>query len=97
MKSSQVLKSLCGNFFAVPPGHHHTTVSTDGSSHETRWAGFPGRLAFRILNVAAQPLGSAHSKQVGAPVSQSVSSRSPRAHYTTISKDGSAPLVQHKY
>ena len=30
-------------------------------------------------------------------VSQSVSSRPPHAHSTTVSKDGSAPLGQHKY
>jgi hypothetical protein len=29
--------------------------------------------------------------------SQSVSSRSPRAHHATVSQDGSAPLGQHKY
>ena len=30
-------------------------------------------------------------------VTQSVSSRPPRAYYTTVSTDGSAPLGQHKY
>ena len=44
-----------------------------------------------------QPSSRRKRRSGSQSVSQSVSSRSPRAHYTTASKDGSAPLGQHKY
>ena len=41
---------------------------------------------------------SSRRKRQRLPVSQSVSFVAvPRAHYITVSKDGSAPLGQHKY
>jgi hypothetical protein len=38
-----------------------------------------------------------HRSEWTSPVPVPVSSRSPHAHSTTVSTDGSAPLGQHKY